>query len=55
MPVYIRPGKLFQRATVVIGKPYHPQIAGRKATSEELQHIASDLMERVRTLGEGLQ
>ncbi len=55
MPVYIHPGKLFQRATVVVGKPYHPQIAGRKATSEELQNIASDLMDRVRALGEGLE
>ena len=56
LPVYIRPSKkLFQKGTVVIGKPYHPEIAGRKATSDELQNIATDLMERVRALGEGLE
>jgi 1-acyl-sn-glycerol-3-phosphate acyltransferase len=54
LPVYIPAKKnLFRPTTVVIGKPYYPQIAGRKATNEELQSIAADLMERVRALGEG--
>ena len=54
LPVYIPTRKrLFRSNTVVIGKPYYPQIAGRKATTEELQAIANDLMERVRALGEG--
>ena len=54
LPVYIPTRKrLFRANTVVIGKPYYPQIAGRKATTEELQAIANDLMERVRALGEG--
>ena len=54
LPVYIPTRKrLFRPNTVVIGKPYYPQIAGRKATTEELQAIANDLMERVRALGEG--
>jgi len=56
LPVYIPTKKrLFRSNTVVIGKPYYPQIAGRKATNEELQAIANDLMERVRALGEGQQ
>ncbi len=56
LPVYISTKKkLFRPTTVVIGEPYYPQIAGRKATNEELQSIASDLMERVRALGEGQQ
>ena len=54
LPVYIpTKKKLFSPITVVIGKPYYPQIAGRKATNEELQTIAADLMNRVRALGEG--
>lgn len=53
LPVYIQPKKRRFRATkVVIGQPYHPQIAGRKATSEELQEIAQDLMHRIQALGE---
>lgn len=53
LPVYIEPRKkLFKPTTVVIGKPYHPQFEGRKASAEELQAIAGDLMERVRALGE---
>ena len=53
LPVYIEPRKkLFRPTTVVIGKPYHPEFAGRKASAEELQAIASDLMERVHALSE---
>ena len=56
LPVYIEPRKkLFKPTTVVIGKPYHPQFAGRKASAEELQAIAGELMERVRALGEVVQ
>lgn len=53
LPVYIKPAKkLFSRTSVVIGTPYMPEFEGRKATAEELQKIAVDLMERVRRLGE---
>ena len=53
LPVYIQPQKkLFKPTTVVIGKPYYPEIAGKKATAEELRAIAADLMDRVRALGE---
>lgn len=54
LPVYIpTQKKLFRPNIVVIGTPYYPQIAGRKATNDELQTIAADLMDRVRALGEG--
>lgn len=53
LPVYIPPKKrLFHATTVVIGKPYQPEIAGRKATAEELNQIVEDLMERIHALGE---
>lgn len=53
LPVYIQPKKRrFRPTTVVIGQPYYPQIAGRKASSEELQAIAGEVMERIRALGE---
>lgn len=53
LPVYIQPKKRrFHPTTVVIGKPYTPQIAGRKATTEELEAITRDLMERIQKLGE---
>ena len=53
LPVYIEPHKkLFRPTRVVIGKPYYPEFSGRKASAEELQTIASDLMDRVRALGE---
>ena len=56
MPVYIQAKKkLFKPNVVVIGKPYYPEIAGKKATAEELRAIASDLMERVRELGEAYE
>ena len=53
LPVYIQPKKRrFRPTTVVIGQPYYPKIAGRKASSEELQAIAGEVMERIRRLGE---
>ena len=56
LPVYIqRKKKRFRRNTVVIGEPYNPEYNGRKPTSDELQAIARDLMERVRALGEGVE
>ena len=54
LPVYIQPKKRrFHPTTVVIGQPYRPVIAGRKATSEELESITKDLMLRIQALGEG--
>jgi len=51
VPVYIPAKKRwFRPTTVVIGEPYHPQVAGRKGTSEEYRAIAEDLMCRVQAL-----
>lgn len=53
LPVYVPAKKRwFRPTTVVIGAPYHPQTAGKRATPEEYRAIAEDLMERVRLLGE---
>ena len=54
MPMYIPEKKkwFFGRSTIVIGKPYYPQIAGRKATTEELDAITKELMERLHALEE---
>lgn len=56
LPVYIqRKKKRFRRNTVVIGEPYYPEYEGRKPSSEELQAMARDLMDRVKALGEGVE
>lgn len=55
LPVYIqRKKKRFRRNTVVIGEPYYPEYEGRKPSSEELQAMAQNLMDRVQALGEGV-
>ena len=54
VPVYISPTKrLFRRTTVIFGQPYHPSYEGRKATPDDYQRIADDLLARIRALGEG--
>lgn len=51
VPVYVPAKKKWFRPTkVVIGKPFQPQVAGRKGTAEEYHAIAAELMERVREL-----
>ena len=53
LPVYIPAKKRwFRPTTVVIGRPFLPQVAGRKGTSEEYRAIADELMDRIRALGE---
>ena len=53
VPVYIPAKKRwFRPTTVVIGKPFYPQVAGKKGTSEEYHAIANELMARIRALGE---
>ena len=55
LPVYVQQKKrLFRRNVVVIGEPFHPQFEGRKPTTDELDAITQELMERVHPLGEGL-
>ncbi len=54
IPVYIpEKRRWFRFNTVVIGQPYYPEISGRKATSEELEQITQELMDRIYALGEG--
>ena len=54
LPVYVPAKKRwFRPTTVIIGEPYHPQIAGRKGTAEEYHAIAKELQRRIRELGEG--
>ncbi|MPM14428.1 hypothetical protein SDC9_60790 [bioreactor metagenome] len=53
VPVYIpRKRKWFVPTPVIIGKPYTPEVAGRRASPEEYHAIADDLMQRIRALGE---
>ena len=53
VPVYVSRKKYwFRRSPVIIGKPITPKIAGRKATSEELEKIMNDVMEQIYQLGE---
>ena len=51
LPVYIsEKKKWFGRTPVIIGEPYYPVTAGRRATTEEYNAIADDMMARVRAL-----
>lgn len=51
LPVYIPEKKLwFRRTQVVIGEPYYPQTAEKKATSEEYHAITNDMMARIHAL-----
>ena len=51
IPVWVQEDRrLFRPVTVVFGAPYVPQIAGRKATGEELDAITRELMERISAL-----
>lgn len=53
IPIYISSKKkLFHKTLVRFGQAYLPEYEGRKATPEDYQRIADDLMERVRALGE---
>ena len=53
VPVYIPEKKNWFRFTdIVIGEPYYPRTAEKKATAEEYRAIAEDLMERIRRLGD---
>ena len=53
VPVYVSRKKYwFRRSPVIIGKPITPKIAGRKATSEELEQIMDGVMKEIYRLGE---
>lgn len=53
VPVYIpAKKKWFGRTPVVIGEPYHPQTAEKRATPEEYKAISEDLMDRIYALAQ---
>lgn len=48
IPIYCGGKKmLFHRYTIAFGKPYIPQIAGRRPTPEENQRAAEEVMDRI--------
>ena len=52
IPIYISPKKrIFRKTKVIFGAPYVPTYEGRKATPEDYQRIADELMDRIRALG----
>ena len=53
VPMYLdSEKKLFCRTHLVFGEPFMPEIAGRKATSEEYRQIADEALRRVYALKE---
>jgi 1-acyl-sn-glycerol-3-phosphate acyltransferase len=53
LPVFIAPKKKwFRRIDIVIGTPYHAEIAGEKATTEDYHRIADDIRKRIYGLEE---
>lgn len=43
--------KPFRKTRIIFGEPYEPVYTGRRGTSEELQKIADDVLERAYALG----
>lgn len=53
VPVYIpRKKNWFRPTTVVIGQPFWPRTAGKRATQEEYDAISAEMMRRIFALGE---
>lgn len=53
VPIYIpAEKKWFRRTPVVFGEPFVPTYEGKKATSEDYERIAGELMERIAALEE---
>ncbi len=52
IPVYITPQKhwFFRRIKIVFGTPYKPEYEGKRATPEDYERIANDIMDRVHAL-----
>lgn len=50
VPVYLTRAKKFHRMTMVFGKPYMPQIAGKRPTPEEYRKLADELLENIYAL-----
>lgn len=55
LPIYLtKKKKLFRRIDLVIGEPYQPQTAEKRATEEELRALSEELLRKIYQLGEGL-
>ena len=53
LPVYLSTKRFpFSPLTCVIGEPYYPSIAGKKATDEELTRLSQELMDKIYSLEE---
>lgn len=53
LPVYIPEKKnWFRFTTVVIGKPYYPEVGEKRPTAEDYHAVAEELMERIHAMGE---
>ena len=53
VPVYVSRKKYwFRPSPVIIGRPIYPKIAGRKATSEKLETIMTEVMAEIYRMGE---
>ena len=50
VPVYLTRAKRFHRMTMVVGQPYHPQIAGKRATPQEYRALADELLAKIYAL-----
>lgn len=56
LPVYVSQNRRFLRhMDVVFGEAYMPEIAGAKATPEELEALSADMMQKIYAMGENLQ
>lgn len=54
VPVYIPEGrKIFKQNTVIIGKPYFPELPEEKPTAEDYHAMTHELMGRIFALKEG--
>lgn len=52
LPIYLSEKKyLFSKIRVVIGRPYMPEYEGAKPTSEELERLTVEMMDKVYGLG----
>lgn len=51
VPVYCgEKQKFLKKTTIVFGEPYSPEIAGRRATSEEVHQAAEEILRRIYAL-----
>lgn len=55
VPIFLSTKKRpFSKIDIVYGKPYLPEYAGKRPTSEELDQLSADMMKRIYQMGEDL-